>query len=124
MSAAWEAASERPALDRFEPMFEALFDAAAAERRLMPVLRLAVAAPAAGIAPPGTLIRSRIEAQYAAAAAAGELRALPPAAVASIVHGMVDGALAHFLAAPRRRRAEALGTLLVLSRAAFDPANG
>ena len=122
MTAAWEGAADRPALERFEPMFEALFDVAAAQRRLMPVLRLAVASPASGLAPPGTLIRARIEAQCAEAMARGEFRTLPPAVVAGIAHGMVDGALGHWLANPTpRRRREAIATLVAMCRAALAP---
>ena len=121
MSAAWDA-TEAPAPERFEPMFRALFRVADEQRRILPVLALAVAAPAPGAERPGALIRARIGAQYAGAVERGELRALPVEAVTEIVHGMVEGAMRHWAANPTpRRRREAIATLTDLARAALAP---
>ncbi len=121
MSAAWEA-SDAPAPERFEPMFHALFRVAAEQRDILPVLALAVAGPGSDAPPPGALMRERIAAQYAGAVERGELRALPVRAVTEIVHGMVEGAMRHWMMHPvPRRRNEAIATLVTLTRAALEP---
>ena len=121
MSEAWEA-TDAPAPERLEPMFRALFRTAAEQRAILPVLALAVATPAAGAERPGALIRGRIRAQYAAAVERGEFRALPVDAVTEIVHGMVEGAMRHWMSNPTpRRRREAIATLTYLARAALAP---
>lgn len=121
MSAAWEA-SDAPAPARFEPMFQAPFRVAAERRDILAILALAVAGPASNAVRPGALMRERIAAQYAGAVERGELRALPVEAVTEIVHGMVEGAMRHWMTNPvPRRRHEAIATLVALARAALEP---
>ena len=112
---------EGPAAERFEPMYRALFAELAELRDLMQVMGLGVGGADAAHEP-GRLIEARIEAQYAAAVAADELRALPTGAVVHVVSGMVDGAMRYRLASPTaRRRREAIATLVAMSLASFAP---
>ena len=121
MAEAWDAC-DAPAAERFEPMYRALFALLAELRERMPIMALGVAGAGAAAREPGSVIKARIEAQYARAVAAGELRSLPRGAVVHIVSGMVDGAMRHWLASPTaRRRQEAIRTLTEISLRAFAP---
>ena len=79
--------------DKFDPMLDALFDQAQAVLHLMPLYALTRDIVGATDYLPGNRIIDAIKQQYRAGVKAGAFADQPPAVVAAIAYGMVDGAL-------------------------------
>ena len=106
--------------DKFDPMLDALFDQAQAVLHLMPLYALTRDIIGAADYLPGNRMIEAIKQQYRAGVKAGAFADQPPAVVAAIAYGMVDGALRAWGQSPTPARKRAvLGALKTIMRRAF-----